>query len=104
MALPWSVSVRLEGGGELHCTVACSDILLASRLENRTQTIMSLQVDVQVEFGEVKIPHGFGWGLSPFCLGLAATPTVLSAARLQLDTGLMGRGTEVAAPFLSYDS
>lgn len=61
---------------------------------------MSPQADVQVEFQEVKIPHG----LSPFCLGLAATPTVLSAARPQLDTGLMGRGMEVTASFLICDS
>lgn len=84
--------------------MAYRDMLLASRLENRTQTIMSLQVDVQVEFEEVNISHGLGWGLSPFCLGLAATPTVLSAARPQLDTGLVGRGMEVTAPFLSCDS
>lgn len=54
-----------------HC-----DILLASKLENRTQTIMSPQVDVQVEPGEVKIPHRLGWGLSSFCLGLVATPAL----------------------------
>lgn len=75
--------------------MACREKLLALRLGNRTQTIMSLQMDVQVEFWELKIRHELGWELSPCCLGLAATSTVLSAAAPQLDTGLMGRGIEV---------
>lgn len=103
MALPWSAPVRRRVRGELHCTMACHEILLASSLENRTQTIMPVQMDVQVEFPEVKIPHGLGWGLSPCCLGLAATPTVLSDPSLTL-MGLMGRGKEMAASFLSWDS
>lgn len=66
-------------GGDLHRTKALRDVLLASGPENRMQTIMSPQVDVQVEPGEVRIPHGLGWGSSPFCPGLAATPAELSA-------------------------
>lgn len=57
--------------------------------------------------GRVLGAHNAPWvgmGLSPCCLGLAATPTVLSAATPQLDTGLMGRGMEVAASFLTWDS
>lgn len=97
MALPWcAASSRLGMGGELCRIKASCDIFLASRLENGTQTINVTAGRCPLHpSGEVKIFHGLGWVLNPFCPRACNHSSSGWLPVPQLDTDLLGRGRDL---------